>query len=49
MEAVMKVGDVLGKKDTRNATVRMNELVATAARPLQAASFGNCHTGKQKK
>jgi hypothetical protein len=44
----MKVGDVLRKKDSRNS-VRMNELVAATARPLQAANFANCHTESKKK
>jgi CBS domain-containing protein len=34
-EAVMRVGDILNRKTTRIATVRMNETVATAARLLR--------------
>ena len=34
-EVVMRVGDILNRKNTRIATVRMNETVATAARLLR--------------
>ncbi|MEA2883423.1 MAG: hypothetical protein QOH32_2679 [Bradyrhizobium sp.] len=39
MEVAMKVGDVLRKKTTRIATVRMNETVAIAAQLLRASNI----------
>ena len=36
----MRVGDILNRKNTRIATVRMNETVATAARLLQNENVG---------
>jgi CBS domain-containing protein len=39
MEVAMKVGDVLRKKSTRIATVRMNETVAIAAQLLRASNI----------
>src|ERR1043166_3931933 len=38
-EVAMKVGDVLRKKNTRIATVRMNETVAIAAQLLRASNI----------
>ena len=46
----MRVGDILNRKSTRIATVRMNETVATAARLLRNENIGAlvvtdvCHT-----
>ncbi len=40
-EVVMKVGDILHRKGTRIATVRMNETVATAARLLRAENVSS--------
>jgi CBS domain-containing protein len=39
LEVAMKVGDVLRKKTTRIATVRMNETVAIAAQLLRASNI----------
>src|SRR4051812_16644427 len=39
MEVAMQVGDVLRKKNTRIATVRMNETVAIAAQLLRASNI----------
>jgi CBS domain-containing protein len=39
MEVAMKVGDVLRKKTTRIATVRMNETVAIASQLLRASNI----------
>lgn len=39
-EVVMRVGDILNRKSTRIATVRMNETVATAARLLRNDNVG---------
>lgn len=36
----MRVGDILNRKSTRIATVRMNETVATAARLLRNDNVG---------
>jgi CBS domain-containing protein len=38
-EVAMQVGDILRKKNTRIATVRMNETVATAAQLLRAGDI----------
>jgi CBS domain-containing protein len=40
MEVVMRVGEILNRKSTRIATVRMNETVATAARLLRNEDVG---------
>jgi CBS domain-containing protein len=40
-EVVMKVGDILHRKGTRIATVRMNETVATAARLLRSENVSS--------
>jgi CBS domain-containing protein len=39
-EVVMNVGDILRRKETRVATVRMNETVETAARLLRNENIG---------
>ena len=38
-EVAMKVGDILRKKNTRIATVRMNETVAIAAQLMRASNI----------
>ena len=45
----MKVGDVLRKKNTRIATIRMNETVAIAAQLMRASNISalavRCRSG----